>query len=585
MDSPVSYTRNPAYSPFTDAEVERRGAWLPLQPNVTATDEDGSMLYEQRDFTLLCTIVSHNDTRALREYLANGSWAVPRAPDIPSELIRDTLRMDYFHVAALNGCLGVLQMLLAYGTKGDVSNPAPIRFKERGYELLHEAVKWGHIDVAKFLLENQPLYADIHERDPHGLTPILSAANFYPTKFFILGSDEAGNPPRNEGIVNLLLDYGASASDVIDYTDMDALSETVLTLASSWAGAVLIKRLIEGGAEIRTKVTKTKRAMKFWNQPGDTFEVDALFVACAFANFDAVKTIFGSVQGSMQTQEMCHSQDSRGTLPIHWATQNAILGGGSEFPAWVLQERVPNITAVIDFLLNLDPTTINVQDNDGNTPLHYAARAMGRHDALYAPVFTFLCERGADASIRNHKGQTPLHSLFKLDGIESHYETSNERAPVMDTTAILTLLAHGANVTDADDDGNTPSHLVADTLCYGNAASLLLDHGADPARQNSKQETALHRAARGTYRPKALRIKAGEKIKAQDEVIGMLVKVGGDGLMELVDAEGKSPRQLCEEKREAWKEQDIPAWKRQQNQFGRIPRGGASRGGRGGRGG
>ncbi|CAG7562027.1 unnamed protein product [Fusarium equiseti] len=579
MDPTISFTSNPPYRPFTDAAVEDRGAWFRLQPNVTATDKDGSILYEQRDFTLLCTIVSYNDTRALREYLANGSWAVPRAPDIPSELIGDTLRGDYFHNAAADGCLGTLQMLLARGIKENIQSPARIRFKHRGYELLHVAVKWGHIDVAQFLLQNQPLYADIHERDPKGRTPILVAADFYATKFL---AGEGGDPARNERVVNLLLDYGACATDVIPSTYEDKPAETVLTLAARWAGPELIKRLTGQGADVHTKVEKAEWRLDFWNNHEIT-EVDALFIACTCANFDAVKTLIGILQVTMQAEEISHLQDSRGSLLIHWATQNDTAHRACY--DWLLKERVPNITKIVDFLLSLNPTTVNAQDNEGNTPLHYATRAMGRHKGLFAPVFTFLCDRGADASIRNNKGQTPLHTLLKVEKDEIRRYTCFESEFVLDTSAVLTLLAHGASATDADNDGNTPLHFIAEILNYSNGLSLLLEHGADPTLQNEKGETAVHRAARGSYLTMAWRIEAPERIVAQDEVIGMLVKVGGQELMDLMDADGKSPRKVCEETREAWREHDIPAWKRQQNRFGRIPRGGASRGGRGGRGG
>ena len=354
----------------------------PLTPSLTITDEDGSILQETNDFSVFTGIVYRNDTRALEKYLEIGSWAIPRAPDIPPSLVGNSNAMDYFYKAAEDGCVDTLRMLLARGIRESTQFPARIRFKERGYELLHVAAKWGQHNLVQFLLENQPLYAEIHERDPEGRTPILAAAHFYAIKFL---ADETINPARNERVVNLLLDHGACAGDAVSFENTGKPFETVLTLAARWASADLIRRLIEEGASIHTKVTKAKWA------PGssshlETFEVDALFIACTFANLDAVKLIIGNLQVTMHGEEISHFQDNRGSFPIHWATQNDSSPGLCR--DWLLKEMVPNITSMIDFLLNLDPTTINAQDNEGNTPLHYATLAMGRHNGLFAPVFT-----------------------------------------------------------------------------------------------------------------------------------------------------------------------------------------------------
>jgi ankyrin repeat protein len=567
MDSLTIHKTEKPYSQFTEASARTKGGLgRRLQPYVTITDEDGSIAYEELDLPLMATIVRGDDTRALKEYLTNASWVIPRAPAIPLGLEEYSTDIDYFFYAVLRGALGVLKMLLAHGTESeDPYPPTEIRFKEREYELLNLAARWGHFDMVKFLLENQPLYAELHQRDPEGFTPIASAADFYPTRFlntFIPGGVSAA---RNEAVINLLLDRGACASDVVlPMGEGDKPPDTVLTLAARWAGPALLRTLIERGADVHAKVIKSDSELTFWNSPGETFEVDALFIACSVANFDAVKTL---IDYSGVNTDAIHSRDSRGSLPIHWATQNASADGTGGCPAWLLQEKVPNITSIIAHLLDLDPITINAQDNNGNTPLHYATRATGRHDELYSSVFKLLCDRGGDSSIRNDKGQTPLHTLFECDGIESdrvnsRYETTDKDAPVMETSSILTLLAHGANATDVDDDGNTPLHYVAEILDYANAVSVLLDHGADPSQRNSKQETALHRAARGHYRPRDWRFNAEHRIEAQEDMMARLIKVGGEGLMDQTDAEGNCPRQLSEEQRDAWRKRDGPAWKR-----------------------
>src|SRR5687768_5009137 len=93
-------------------EDDPNGVWFtgvpdatPLYPSLTITDEDGSILHETNDFSVFAGIVYRNDTRALEKYLEIGSWAIPRAPDIPPSLIGDSNAMDYFYNAAADGCV------------------------------------------------------------------------------------------------------------------------------------------------------------------------------------------------------------------------------------------------------------------------------------------------------------------------------------------------------------------------------------------------------------------------------------------------------------------------------------------------
>ncbi|KAH7231022.1 ankyrin repeat-containing domain protein [Fusarium tricinctum] len=148
-----------------------------------------------------------------------------------------------------------------------------------------------------------------------------------------------------------------------------------------------------------------------------------------------------------------------------------------------LEDRIQNVRKVIDFLLDIDPTAINVQDNEGNMPYHYANEYFSPRGKRYTAVFILPCNRGADASICNKRKETPLHTFLRSRSCEP-----------FDTDAIATLLCHGAEVTDADDNGNAPLHLAASRLHQVRAASFLLQHGANPATRNSKFETSLHRA-------------------------------------------------------------------------------------------
>ncbi|KAF4331796.1 ankyrin [Fusarium beomiforme] len=452
MSSTLSPEAESPYRRFVrdpNAEYERKGLGRPYAVPMTMVDRDGSILYEKPSFSLLYSIIDENDTEALRQYLAIAPWAVSIEPIFSNELWAvpmddpyaeyyasdGVIEEDYFLYAAQWGGRGVLQMLLDHCAKD--RNPAPpIRFKLERYQLLNEAARYGHVGTVQFLLDNQPLYASIHDRDDSGYTALASAASIYELRWCNFKDGEGPSDARNEAVMNLLLDRGACASDVVIPTYEDKkIRHTVLTFAVEWAGSQLIKRLIDGGADVHAKVTIGPWNLTFWNQRDSTFEVSALYFACTCANFQAVKTLIDCRGAGVDIKGMLRERDSRGSLPLHWATQNDLPTESDAFLISTAREIAENITKVITLLLDLDPTTINTQDNDGNTPLHYATRSLSRHNKLYTPIFQLLCTRGADASIRNNEGQTPLHTLFRLND-----EDSYSFPPKVPSTQLLYLL-------------------------------------------------------------------------------------------------------------------------------------------------
>ena len=49
--------------------------------------------------------------------------------------------------------------------------------------LLNEAARRGYLEIVEFLLNNQSLYADLHERDYAGCTAIAAASDLYSTRY------------------------------------------------------------------------------------------------------------------------------------------------------------------------------------------------------------------------------------------------------------------------------------------------------------------------------------------------------------------------------------------------------------------
>ncbi|KAF5602852.1 uncharacterized protein FSUBG_7492 [Fusarium subglutinans] len=442
-------------------------------------------------------------------------------------------------------------MLLSHFMQ-DKNLEAHTRFKQRRYKLLNRAAKWGHFEMVKYLLDNQPLYADIHARGSHGHTALLCAADLYNTQFLVPYGGERASAAKNEAVMNLLLDRGACASDSIPFrNDKGKPCVTVLTLSVQWSSPELVNRLIASGADPNTMVMRGPGGLNFWNQYDSFNELPALFDACTHANFKAVEALIDCRGAAVAAADILSFRDGRGSIPLHWAAQAELPREFNGFPD--LKEIARRIASTIGLLLSLDPTAINVQDNDGNTPLHYATMSLSRHNKLYTPVFELLCNKGGDVRTCNNNGETPLHTLFRL---QRDRTTFNDQDPV-DTTAISIMLAHGASPTDADNAGNTPLHLAASNLHWTKAVSYLLERGADPAQESLKKETALHRAGCGSYKGCNLLTRSQERISAQEDMLAVLVKAGGGELMDRADAEGKTPRQVAKNTRDEWIAKDI----------------------------
>ena len=93
---------------------------------------------------------------------------------------------------------------------------------------------------------------------------------------------------------------------------------------------------------------------------------------------------------------------------------------------------------------------VNAKDNNGDTPLHWAAERGEK-------IIRALVELGADANAKNNKGETPLHRA----ALEGHAEIAQAQA----------LIAAGADVNAKDNDGKTP----LDRMSCGENADALRD--------------------------------------------------------------------------------------------------------------
>ena len=126
----------------------------------------------------------------------------------------------------------------------------------------------------------------------------------------------------------------------------------------------------------------------------------------------------------------------------------------------------------------------NVQDRDGNTPLHLAS--MGSFSGGFtdhAAAVRVLLQHGANLHRTNDSGETPLH-------VATHTGVGSAHADV-----IKALLAAGARPQQADGNGVTAlQRFVRHGSDDGEIVALLLRAGANPDQKDSRGDAPLHAA-------------------------------------------------------------------------------------------
>ena len=158
-----------------------------------------------------------------------------------------------------------------------------------------------------------------------------------------------------------------------------------------------------------------------------------------------------------------------------------------------------------EFLKSLMQTGINVKDNNGNTPLHNAAKK-GANNCL-----KILIENEANVNAKDIIGVTPLHAAARngnaecleiliensasVDAKDNNGQTPLHEASKKGATDCLKILIKKlADVNAKDNCGETPLHVTA---LNGNDETLniLIENLADVNARNNIEETPLHLAA------------------------------------------------------------------------------------------
>lgn len=462
------------------------------------------------------------------------------------------------HIATILGHTGVVSYLLnekTYVRQTDLLQAQDIA----GSTPLHEAVRYGMVDIAKLLLASG---AKVDALDAVGKSPFLL--------IIPVASQEA--------MYTALLSFNA------DVTQKDMYGDTVLHVATmAGVSPAVLQLLVKSGAPVNERnkkgVTPLSLAIEkkniehvvFYAQNGADINAEdmdgntPLGYALESPTIDMLKNLV--------TTKNVLSKDSAGNTPLHTAilkdsafqyiqylvdsgadvnarnkrgdsvlflavnknkrdTGDLLLSKNADIFATNTENNSPLRIAltkggeVQDWLIT--SRTLNTTDGAGNTPLHYAAE-WKLNSALLA-----LIQKGANINAVNANGESALFSAVKADS-PSTINLLVEKGIITDTRSNLTR----------DHLGNTPLHYAVKWNSL-QAAQSVISLGFAVNAQNLAGKTALSDCCRSNKKEMAtLLLSYGADVNAAD-VTGRTVLIdaiqsGSEQMVALLLANGANP--------------------------------------------
>ncbi|CAL7944301.1 unnamed protein product [Xylocopa violacea] len=173
-----------------------------------------------------------------------------------------------------------------------------------------------------------------------------------------------------------------------------------------------------------------------------------------------------------------------GLTALHILTRQLAHAQGSKN----LHHNFEAALKTLDLLARAGP--VNAKDHQGRSALHILASSTifdNNHRTEIESLIETLLAAGADPSLKNDRGETPLHECLECGALN---------------TAFLLIPHTPANIMSRY--GETPLH-IASRKNYVDMVAKLLEHGEDPSVQDAGGNTPLHLAsARGFHQTVSL---------------------------------------------------------------------------------
>jgi len=337
---------------------------------------------------------------------------------------------------------------------------------------LHLASKHELYDVVALLMK---FGADVDAQDNNEMTPLHCVIESY----------------RSLVAAQLLLDHGASIHL------RNKKGETPLHLASRRGLSDVAAFLLKSGADVDSRDNENTTPL-----------------LCASENSDA------AVAQLLEHGASVNVRDKNGQTPLHLVSRRGLSGAvafllksGADVDPRDNDNKTPLLCASensrngeVARLLLEHGASVNVRGKDGQTPLHLALQ---RH---FSDVVLLLLKWGADVDAHDICDRTPLlcakQSFERVTAVQLlpdhmvgvHVRHENGQTPLhlasrhdfSDVAALLLKL--GADVDALDNDRMTPLLCALKFSKRGEAAQVLLEHGASVQVRDKDGQTLLHLA-------------------------------------------------------------------------------------------
>jgi uncharacterized protein len=436
------------------------------------------------------------------------------------------------HWAVHHGDLELTQRLIRAGAKVNVKN-------DFGSTPMAEAAILGRADLLEALLKAG---ADVESPNADGQTALMVVAR--------TGRVDAAR---------LLLKYGAKVNAVEQWR-----GQTALMWAVAQKQTAMVAELVKAGADVNARSTVNNWERQVTAEPRAIYRpagglTPLLYAAregcveCARLLVDAGAEInladpekispllMAVINGQWDTAQYLikkganpNQWDLWGRAPLYAAVDlNTVPRGGR--PDWPsLDEATP--LQVVEMLLavganpnaqlKLSPPFRNIGNDrgldgmltTGATPLLRAAKA------LDAPVIAALLARGADISLANSRGITPIMAAAGLGSVDADtrgfYLSDDTQQRSIESLKLL--IKAGGDLNSRDTRGLTPLHEAA-RWGWNDVVQFLVANGADLDAKDNRGNTPIDSAlgkAGGNSR-------GGARIDVHEDTAALLKKLSG----------------------------------------------------------
>jgi len=429
------------------------------------------------------------------------------------------------HVAAASGNLDIVKYLLEQGINIHTRIIKSNKESNNGKTALHVAAQDGRLDVVEYLIKEN---ADISSRDDNAKTPRDLATDTDVAKFLeeaqlnlnLLNAIKQGNFDKvekysNQGASFKVKDKNGNTlqeiatrngnTKVIEFLKQKELDFNLIN-AVKQGNPSMVKKYILRGANFEVQ---DKDGHSLLYLAAQNYDIEQLLNQARFnlnlinavKRGDLDKTKCASVDSSLEIK------DKNGNTLLHLAAFGGhldivkyLIEKGADLHATNKNNGTPLHAAasngklnVVEYLIEEKKVNLEVQDKDGNTSLSLAAR--GGH----LDVVEYLVEKGANLSVTNKSGNTPMYEAMSFDIVKYFAEKgANINAVNKNGFTLLHVAAangnldvvkylieeKGTNIDAKDKNGNSPLDLATQNG-YLDTVKYLAGKGADISTLNN----------------------------------------------------------------------------------------------------